>query len=615
MACSAFTFDSSSWPDRGHLSGVGVLGSPPNSAAENGSMSVPEVSPLPASILDLLAPAVKIKNNKELAAELGISLGRLTYYAYFLPDHKKYKTFTISKRGGGERIIEAPVKGLKDLQKTILGKFEPYYKPRACVFAYVQDRGIVENADVHDFQRWVLRVDLKDFFHSITQRRVIGIFSSPPFSLSRDAARTLSFLCTKDGRLTQGAPTSPLISNLVCKGLDYTLKELAAKNKCYYTRYADDIFFSNSGAMFPRIIAEKMEDGSVKIGEELKNLIEGAGFAINEEKAFLRSRAERQIVTGLVVNKKVNVPREFTREVRAALYSWEKHGLESAENFWKEKVDKKSRHSESDSRFKWVVRGKINHIGHVKGYSDPVFLSLARRLKALDDTYKLDERKITVAIAQEIHIYTEGVTDNKHLKNAYEHFKRSHQFDDLNILFKETKKSGSPALKALCENLSEALQRHLTICIFDRDEKDIISNMGGSPGSYKDHGNNVFSLVIPVPDFRDTQFVCIEHLYKDEQLFQEDIEGRRLFSKDEFDSLSCFKGEKPLFCRLPNKQSLIYDSEIIDMSKKVNVALSKNKFADYILSRVAPFDKIDLSGFTGTFEQIREIARSYGNKR
>ncbi len=139
--------------------------------------------------------------------------------------------------------------------------------------------------------------------------------------------------------------------------------------------------------------------------------------------------------------------------------------------------------------------------------------------------------------------------------------------------------------------------------------------MGGSPGSYKDHGNNVFSLVIPVPDFRDTQFVCIEHLYKDEQLFQEDIEGRRLFSKDEFDSLSCFKGEKPLFCRLPNKQSLIYDSEIIDMSKKVNVALSKNKFADYILSRVAPFDKIDLSGFTGTFEQIREIARSYGNKR
>ncbi|WP_248672841.1 reverse transcriptase domain-containing protein, partial [Pseudomonas agarici] len=230
----------------------------------------------------LLAPTVKIKNNKELAAELGISLGRLNYYAYFLPDHKKYKTFTISKRGGGERIVEAPVKGLKDLQKTILGKFEPYYKPRACVFAYVQDRGIVENADVHDFQRWVLRVDLKDFFHSITQRRVIGIFSSPPFSLSRDAARTLSFLCTKDGRLTQGAPTSPLISNLVCKGLDYTLKELAAKNKCYYTRYADDIFFSNSGAMFPRIIAEKMEDGSVKIGDELKNLIEGAGFAINE---------------------------------------------------------------------------------------------------------------------------------------------------------------------------------------------------------------------------------------------------------------------------------------------------------------------------------------------
>jgi RNA-directed DNA polymerase len=139
--------------------------------------------------------------------------------------------------------------------------------------------------------------------------------------------------------------------------------------------------------------------------------------------------------------------------------------------------------------------------------------------------------------------------------------------------------------------------------------------MGGSPGSYKDHGNNVFSLVIPVPGFRDTQFVCIEHLYKDDHLFQEDAEGRRLFSKDEFDSLSCFKGDRALFCRIPNKQSLIYDSEIVDMNKKVNVALSKNKFADYIVSRIAPFDEVDLSGFTSTFEQIREIAKSYGNRR
>ncbi|MCO3055253.1 RNA-directed DNA polymerase [Pseudomonas aeruginosa] len=571
--------------------------------------------PLFVPFLDTPLPEVKIKNNKELAGFLGISLGRLTYYAYYLPENKKYASFKIKKRGGGERLIEAPVKGLKDIQREVVRKFEDNFKPRACVYSYVKGRGIVENADIHDLQRWILRIDLKDFFHSITQKRVAGIFSSPPFMLSPDAARTLSFICTKDGRLTQGAPSSPFLSNLVCRGLDYRLKELAAKNKCYYTRYADDIFFSNSGAIFPRSLAERLEDNSLKIGDELINIIQGAGFSINENKAFLRSRAERQIVTGLVVNKKVNVPKEFIRSVRAALYSWEKFGLELAEKYWREKVDKRSRHERESPRFKWVVRGQINHIGHVKGYSDPVFLSLARRLQVLDPQYKLDEIKIINSIAEEIHIYSEGITDIKHLKNAYIELQRSGEIDDLNIVFKETKKSGSPALKALCENLSEALQRHLTICIFDRDERDIITSMGGSPGSYKDHGNNVFSLVIPVPEFRETEFVCIEHLYRDEHLFLEDQDGRRLFARDEFYSVSCFKKERPLFCRYPNKQSLIYDSDVIDLAERKNVALPKNKFAEYITSKTPPFDNIDISGFRCVFEQIRDIAKSYRSKR
>ncbi|WP_411836204.1 reverse transcriptase domain-containing protein [Pseudomonas chlororaphis subsp. aurantiaca] len=567
------------------------------------------------SFLDLILPKPKIKNNKELADALGISVGRLTYYAYFLPDSKKYKDFKISKRGGGERLIEAPVKGLKDIQRTILKSFESSFKPRSCVFSYIQGRGIVENADTHDQQRWVLRVDLKDFFNTITQKRVIGVFSNPPFHLSREAARTISYLCTKDGRLPQGSPTSPLISNIVCRGLDYKLKELAAKNKCYYTRYADDIFFSYSGSTFPKSIAERFEDGSVELHEPLITVIEQAGFIVNEEKAYLRSRAERQIVTGLVVNRKVNVPKEYIRSIRAALYAWEKFGLELAEEHWQKKIDRKDRPTSEKPRFKWVIRGQINHVGHVKGYSDPVFLGLARRLHELDPDYSLDEKKITTAIAQEIHIYTEGITDNKHLKKAYEHFRKKGDLNEINLTFKETKKTGSSALKSLCENLSEGLQRHLTICIFDRDEKDIINSMGGSPGNYKDHGNNVFSLLLPAPDFRENQQICIEHLYKDDTLLREDNEGRRLFTKDEFDHVSCFRGERQLFCRLPNKQSLIYDSEIIDMQKKVNVALSKNKFADHILNETPPFINVDFSGFLDTFRQILEIANSYRKRK
>ncbi|MGR6652471.1 reverse transcriptase domain-containing protein [Pseudomonas mosselii] len=563
------------------------------------------------SFLDLAIPKDKIKNNKELAEYLGISVGRLTYYAYRLVETKRYREFKIAKRGGGERLIEAPIKGLKDLQRTVVKKFEGDFTPRACVFAYVQGRGIVEHADVHDLQRWVLRIDLKDFFHTITHKRIVGLFSSPPFSLSRDAARTLSYLVTKDGRLTQGSPSSPFISNLICRGLDYKLKELASKSKCYYTRYADDIFFSYSGSIFPKAIAERLENGDVALSETLETVIYQSGFYINKEKAFLRNRAERQIVTGLVVNRKVNVPREFIRSIRAALYSWEKHGLPAAEEHWRTKIDKKNRSTVAEPRFRWVLRGQINHVGHVKGYSDPVYLSLARRLKELDPSFSLDEKKISVAIAQEIHIYTEGVTDNKHLKKAYEALQKTGEFTEINLVFKETKKSGSPALKALCENLCVGIQRHLTICIFDRDEKDIISSMGGSPGNFKDHGNNVFSLLLPVPDFRDTQQICIEHLYRDDVLYQEDSLGRRLFSREEFDNVSCFKGPRPLFCRLPNKQSLIYDSEVIDITTKANVALPKNKFADYIQNETEPFNNVDFSGFFETFNQIRFIANSY----
>ena len=567
-----------------------------------------------SSFLNSPAPEVKIKNNKELAEVLGISVGRLTYYAYYLSADEKYSSFNISKRGGGERLIEAPVKGLKDLQKKIVEYLTTFFKPRSCVFAYVEGRGIVENADVHDLQRWILRVDLTDFFHSITQKRLVGVFSSQPFSMSHDAARTLSFLCTMNGRLAQGAPTSPILSNIICRGLDYKLKELSAKNKCYYTRYADDIFISNSGASFPRTIAEKLEDGSVELSESFCEVVSNAGFKVNLKKVFLRSRAERQIVTGLVVNKKINVPREFVRSIRAALYSWEIFGLEDAEKFWARNIDKKSRHERSSPRFRWVLRGQINHVGHVKGYSDSVYLGLARRLAALDDSFKLDERKIRKAIAEEIQIYTEGPTDIKHLSNAFEVYQSRGEFQDLKLIFNRTKKAGSSVLKVLCENLSEAQQRHLTICIFDRDEREYIKSMGGSPGSYKDHGNNVFSLVIPVPDFRDTDLVCIEHLYRDEDLYREDVEGRRLFSKEDFDAVSCFKGDRPLFCRIPNKNSLIYDSDIIDMVEKKNVALSKNAFADNVVTKTAPFNNVDLSGFTETFEQIRIIAGSYRNR-
>jgi RNA-directed DNA polymerase len=557
------------------------------------------------------SPKYKISNNKELAALLGISTAKLTYYAYYLADDAKYKAFKIKKRAGGERLIEAPNKGLKEIQKNISVFLAQSYKPRACVFAYIQDRGIVEHAATHIGQRWLLRLDLKDFFHSISLARVSGVLRRAPYNFAESPANTTARLCTLGRRLPQGSPASPIISNILCRGLDYKLKELAASNKCYYTRYADDIFISNNGSSFPASIAIRSEDGSAELSDTIKKIITDAGFNINLDKTILRKRSERQLVTGVVVNRISNVPKDFIKSIRAALYAWEKHGLEAAEEYWKRSIAKTNRFDGESPQMKLVIRGKVTHVGHVKGYSDGTFLTLAKRLQALDSEYRIDEQKVLRNITGEIHIYTEGVTDTKHFQTALRALQRRGEFVGLNLSFRNSRKPGSSGLKLLCESLSETLQRHLTICIFDRDERQIINEMGGSPGNYRDHANNVFSLIIPTPEFRDPgDLICIEHLYQDAQIYLTDNQGRRLYSKEEFDSLGCHKSEPDLFCRT-TKQSLIYDDQVINLQEKKNVALPKNKFADYIAAGAPPFSNIDFEGFRGTFTQIVEIASSY----
>ncbi|PIB47422.1 hypothetical protein AOA59_00995 [Pseudomonas sp. 2822-15] len=544
---------------------------------------------------------------QDLANYLSIKRGKLAYYAYYIKPADAYNTFAIKKRSGKDRSIDAPIKGLKDIQKLVYENFSGEIEFRKCAFGYIPGRGILQNSERHVRQRWVLRVDLKDFFPSVTAVRVAGMFSSQPFNLSYKTARALALIATKHGTLPQGSPLSPWITNVICRGLDYNLQKLASRYKCYYSRYADDLYFSTSNSLFPLALAHKSEnDSNVIIGEELKAVILTAGFTPNEEKTSLRPTSQRQMVTGIVINSKPNVPKEFIKQIRAALYAWENHGLVAAEEHWAKKSDFRNRFEKAKPRFRWVLRGKINHLRHIKGESDPVFLKLATRLKKLDPTYSFDPKLSAQSITQEVCLFVEGITDRKHIETAFKDAQNRGLYGDLNLKFNEPKENGSSNLQKLCHNLSATPQRCLTICLFDRDEPSYIKSMGGSSSDYLDHNNNVYSLILPYPKFRAEPDICIEHLYEDKDLFMPDSKGRRLFSRDEFDKHSCHIKEPNVFIKLPAK-SLIVDSNVIDISTKESIALSKNDFASQIYTATPPFDNVSFSGFIPLFDKIQEI--------
>jgi len=157
----------------------------------------------------------------------------------------EYTRFTIPKRRGGTRTIKAPNDKLKALQRRILHRLLNPLPMHPAVTGFVRGRSIVDNARPHIGRGVVINLDLADFFPTITAERVTRMFRA--LGWDADAAAILSRICTSEGHLPQGAPTSPAISNLVCRKLDERLTQLVKRFKGQYTRYADDITISLPG--------------------------------------------------------------------------------------------------------------------------------------------------------------------------------------------------------------------------------------------------------------------------------------------------------------------------------------------------------------------------------
>lgn len=218
-----------------------------------------------------------------------------------------YRRFGIPKRSGGTREICAPNDRLKSLQRIIYRRLLRRLRSHPAATGFEPGRSIVDNARPHAGQAVVLCIDIVAFFPSIPAERVYRLFRSCGWG--RGAGRLLTRLCTHDGSLPQGAPTSPKLSNLVNYFLDQSLQELAGGFNARYTRYADDITFS---------IAEDDAFAVKSLLWNARDILWWKGYTVHHRrKLSVRRRHQRQEVTGLVVNNRPRLPREVRRRLRA----------------------------------------------------------------------------------------------------------------------------------------------------------------------------------------------------------------------------------------------------------------------------------------------------------
>lgn len=326
---------------------------------------------------ELIKKFYELKTPLDVAKLLNIPHKQLVYHLYLVDSQRCYKTFTIPKKSGGERQISTPITALKIIQQKLNQVLQAVYQVKPSVHGFVQEKNIVTNAKAHVKKRYVLNLDLEDFFPSVNFGRVRGMFMGIPYHLPPDVATVLAQICCQNNQLPQGAPTSPMVTNMICGKMDSQLQRLAKDCKATYTRYADDITFSTTLKDFSPHLAYIVDYGDnekVMLGESLLNIIKENGFSVNEKKTRLQTRGNHQEVTGLTINQFPNVDRRFVRQVRAMLHAWAKFGLESAQKEFEEKYHQKARFSGKDKpHFQDVLKGKIEFIGMVKGKDDRIY--------------------------------------------------------------------------------------------------------------------------------------------------------------------------------------------------------------------------------------------------
>lgn len=228
-----------------------------------------------------------IKARLDIASYLGVD--PLMIRSLVVRKEKHYRTFDIRKRSGGMRTIHAPRTFMKVAQWWILDSILSCMDESPHAFGFSKGRGFIENALSHQGAKHILNIDVKDFFPSVCMAGVYEVFSSAGYNL--DVATYLAEICTFEGSLPQGAPTSPKISSLFLRGVDEQIAQIAARIGGKYTRYADDITISSDNLIPSELIGE------------ISRIISIKGLKLNEKKTKFMGVNQIKEVTGLVLGK------------------------------------------------------------------------------------------------------------------------------------------------------------------------------------------------------------------------------------------------------------------------------------------------------------------------
>lgn len=291
-----------------------------------------------------------------LAQEMRLS-EKLIYYLACEDAYGRYKTFYIAKRDGTPREINAPIASLKIVQRWILENILYNIKVSNYSFGFNNKTigsPLVMCAEKHKNNLYMLRMDLKNFFPSISRERVFYQFVNMGYNTY--ASNLLTNICVDNDKLPQGAVTSPYLANIICYKLDIRIATYCNKRDITYTRYADDLTFSSDN-----------RDALRNIYGMIKKIVQSEGFSVNENKTYFMTPKCHKKLLGLTINDNmIKAPKEFKRMVRAMIHQ----SIIAGEY--------------GDNR---VIKGYISYIDSIEsGYMHKIIKYIS---KFLDDTITL----------------------------------------------------------------------------------------------------------------------------------------------------------------------------------------------------------------------------------